>query len=73
MISEIWQYILPKTNHNADINLEMIPESVQAVQKISSILATDLKKEQSETEKYERLIYLSYCLIIFFIQDIKII
>jgi hypothetical protein len=32
----------------------MIPESVQAVQKISSILATDLKKEQSETEKYER-------------------
>jgi hypothetical protein len=46
--------ILPKTNHNADINLEMIPESVQAVQKISSLLATDLKKEQSETEKYER-------------------
>lgn len=46
--------ILPKTNHNADINLEMIPECVQTVQKISSVLATDLKKEQSETEKYER-------------------
>lgn len=46
--------ILPKSNHNADINLEMIPECVQAVQKISSSLATDLKKEQSETEKYER-------------------